>query len=202
MSFVWSVRVSSSISTTNERLRLLLSEAIDVFPCEGASRRHSERLSRRLAADGVNRHMRGLLHPVKPLRGVTMWRPSGGSNGSFSSAAAAAAAVTCLLVTGTLVVTVGHPSGGEPAEPPASGKAFSAYFRKLTRERRAVSGPRRSSAPAGPVERLSPDDLFIAVKSTGRYHRQRLDLLLDTWISRNMQQTVVDVQSLTAAYII
>lgn len=121
-----------------------------------------------------------------------MWRPSGGSSGTFSSAAAAAAAVTCLLVTGTLVVTVGHPSGGEPpAEPPASGKAFSAYFRKLTRERRAMSGPRRSSAPAGPVERLSPEDLFIAVKSTGKYHRQRLDLLLDTWISRNMQQTFV-----------
>ncbi|XP_034397040.1 beta-1,3-N-acetylglucosaminyltransferase lunatic fringe-like [Cyclopterus lumpus] len=121
-----------------------------------------------------------------------MWKPAGGSNGTFSSAAAAAAAVTCLLVTGTLVITVGHPRGGEPVEPPAAaGKAFSAYFRKLTRERRAMSGPRRRSAPVGPVERLSPDDLFIAVKSTGRYHRQRLDLLLDTWISRNMQQTFV-----------
>ncbi|XP_075947685.1 beta-1,3-N-acetylglucosaminyltransferase lunatic fringe-like [Anarhichas minor] len=128
------------------------------------------------------------------VKTVTMWKPAGGSHGTFSPAAAAAA-VTCLLVTGTLVVTVGHPSSGHPAEPPAaaaaSGKAFSAYFRTLTRERRAIPGPPRRSAAPGPVERLSPDDLFIAVKTTGRYHRQRLELLLDTWISRNMQQTFV-----------
>ncbi|XP_070684268.1 beta-1,3-N-acetylglucosaminyltransferase lunatic fringe-like [Pempheris klunzingeri] len=122
---------------------------------------------------------------------------AGGSKTSFGSAAgprAAAAAVTCLLVTGVLVVTVGHPSSGDPVEPPAaatSGKVFSAYFRRLARERRAVSAPPSRSAPPGPVEHLSPADLFIAVKSTGRYHRQRLELLLDTWISRNMQQTYV-----------
>lgn len=111
-----------------------------------------------------------------------MWKPA------FS---AAAAAVTCLLVTGTLVVTVGHPSRGDPGELPAAapgGKAFSAYFRKLSRERRAVSGPPRTSGPPRPVEHLSPADLFVAVKTTGRYHRQRLELLLDTWISRNTQQ--------------
>lgn len=123
-----------------------------------------------------------------------MWKPAGGSMITFSSAAApraAAAAVTCLLVTGMLVVTVGHPSSGDPVEPAVAapgGKVFSAYFKKLTRERRAMSGPARRSAPPAPVERLSPEDLFIAVKTTGRYHRQRLDLLLDTWISRNMQQ--------------
>ncbi|XP_071360913.1 beta-1,3-N-acetylglucosaminyltransferase lunatic fringe-like [Trachinotus anak] len=126
-----------------------------------------------------------------------MWKPSGESKSSFSSAAgprAAAAAVTCLLMTGMLVVTVGHPSSGEPGQPPAaasSGKVFSAYFRRLTRERRATGGPLRSSAPAGPVELLAPADLFIAVKTTGRYHRERLELLLDTWISRNIQQTYV-----------
>ncbi|XP_073336525.1 beta-1,3-N-acetylglucosaminyltransferase lunatic fringe-like isoform X2 [Pagrus major] len=124
-----------------------------------------------------------------------MWKPAGGSIITFGSAPrAAAAAVTCLLVTGMLVVTVGHPSSGDPVEPPVAapgGKVFSAYFKKLTRERRAISGPTRRSAPPGPVEHLSPDDLFIAVKTTGRYHRQRLDLLLDTWISRSMQQTYV-----------
>ncbi|XP_067441338.1 beta-1,3-N-acetylglucosaminyltransferase lunatic fringe-like [Thunnus thynnus] len=127
-----------------------------------------------------------------------MWKPAGASKCTSSSAGprAAAAAVTCLLVAGMLVVTVGHPSSGDPEEPPppaagASGKVFSAYFRKLTRERRAISGPQRSSTPPGPVEHLSPGDLFIAVKTTGRYHRQRLELLLDTWISRNMQQTYV-----------
>lgn len=122
-----------------------------------------------------------------------MWKPAGASKCTSSSAGrrAAAAAVSCLLVAEMLVVTVGHPSGGDPGEPPAagaSGKVFSAYFRKLTRERRAISGPPRSSTPPGPVEHLSPGDLFIAVKTTSRYHRQRLELLLDTWISRNMQQ--------------
>ncbi|TMS23243.1 Beta-1,3-N-acetylglucosaminyltransferase lunatic fringe [Larimichthys crocea] len=120
-----------------------------------------------------------------------MWKPAGESISAFS---AAAAAVTCLLVTGMLVVTVGHPSSGDPAEPPlaaaaTSGKVISAYFRKLTRERRAINGPPRRSVPPPPVEHLTPADLFIAVKTTGRYHRQRLELLLDTWISRNMQQT-------------
>lgn len=123
-----------------------------------------------------------------------MWKPAGGSISTFSSSAgarAAATAVTCLLVTGMLVVTVGHPSSGDPVDRPAAatgGKVFSAYFRKLTRERRAINGPSRRSAPPGPVEHLSPSDLFIAVKTTGRYHGQRLELLLDTWISRNMQQ--------------
>ncbi|KAG7222557.1 hypothetical protein INR49_016154 [Caranx melampygus] len=123
-----------------------------------------------------------------------MWKPTGEPRSTFT-AAAAAAVVTCLLVTGMLVVTVGHPSSREPGELPAEaaagGKVFSAYFRRLTRERRAISRPRRSSAPAGPVERLTPADLFLAVKTTGRYHQQRLQLLLDTWISRNMQQTYV-----------
>ncbi len=123
-----------------------------------------------------------------------MGKRAGGSKSTLSSAGgprAAAATVTCLLVTGMLVATVGQPSSGDPVEPPVaatSGKVFSAYFRKLTRERRAISGPLRRSAPAGPVEHLSPDDLFIAVKTTGRYHRQRLELLLDTWISRNLEQ--------------
>lgn len=127
------------------------------------------------------------------LKASTMWKPVWVSKGLLGSAGlrAAAAAVTCLLVTGMLVVTGGHPNCRVPEELPAagtSGKVFSAYFSKLTRERRAVSGPPRSSDPTGPVERLSPADLFIAVKTTGRYHRQRLELLLDTWISRNMPQ--------------
>ncbi|XP_075869700.1 beta-1,3-N-acetylglucosaminyltransferase lunatic fringe-like [Nelusetta ayraudi] len=112
--------------------------------------------------------------------------------------------VGCLLVTCLLFAAVGLRSSGEPpgcpaaaaaaaAVPPArDGRVFSAYFRKLTRERRAIVGPpKRGSAPPGPVEHLRPQDLFIAVKSTRRYHDQRLGLLLDTWISRNMQQTYV-----------
>lgn len=131
---------------------------------------------------------------VKAAPSVMVWNPASGA--SSPRTAAATAVVTCLLVTAILVAHVGHPSSGEPREPPAgaaaSGKAFSAYFRKLTRERRAVRvPPRRSSAPE-PVEYLSPSDVFIAVKSTQRYHRERLELLLDTWISRSAQQVSLE----------
>uniref|UniRef100_A0A8D2ZEN9 O-fucosylpeptide 3-beta-N-acetylglucosaminyltransferase n=1 Tax=Scophthalmus maximus TaxID=52904 RepID=A0A8D2ZEN9_SCOMX len=53
------------------------------------------------------------------------------------------------------------------------------------------AAPRGAAPPRGPVERLTPADLFIAVTTTGRYHRPRLQLLLDTWISRSAQQTYV-----------
>lgn len=70
-------------------------------------------------------------------------------------------------------------------------KGFSAYFTKLTRGRREVEKPARASASAAeppPVEDISADDIFIAVKTTKKFHRSRLNLLLDTWISRNVQQ--------------
>lgn len=72
-------------------------------------------------------------------------------------------------------------------------KGFSAYFSKLTRSRReAVESPtaeRTSSAPSSaPAEDLRPDDLFIAVKTTKKFHQPRLELLLETWISRTVQQ--------------
>lgn len=114
-----------------------------------------------------------------------MWKTPGAPTCAVSPAGPrAAAAAVCLLLTGLLVVTVGHPED----QPAANGKAFSAYFKKLTRERRAVRGPAPSRVSPGPVEHVSPTDLFIAVKTTGRYHQQRLELLLDTWMSRNMQQ--------------
>ncbi|TKS92172.1 Beta-1,3-N-acetylglucosaminyltransferase lunatic fringe [Collichthys lucidus] len=79
--------------------------------------------------------------------------------------------------------------GGAPVK-----SGFSAYFTKLTRGRREVEKPARSSAPAAdppPAEDISADDIFIAVKTTKKFHQSRLNLLLDTWISRNMQQTYI-----------
>ncbi|XP_074553364.1 beta-1,3-N-acetylglucosaminyltransferase lunatic fringe [Halichoeres trimaculatus] len=74
-------------------------------------------------------------------------------------------------------------------------KGFSAYFTKLTRGRREVGKPARSSsASAGkqtPAEDISADDIFIAVKTTKKFHQSRLNLLLDTWISRHAQQTFI-----------
>ncbi|KAG7269597.1 hypothetical protein CRUP_028649 [Coryphaenoides rupestris] len=72
-------------------------------------------------------------------------------------------------------------------------KGFSAYFTKLTRGRRDAdkqgsgwSGSARPEPP--PVEDISAGDLFIAVKTTKKFHQSRLRLLLDTWISRNLAQ--------------
>lgn len=76
-------------------------------------------------------------------------------------------------------------------------KGFSAYFTKLTRGRREVDKPVRSSgstADPPPAEDISADDIFIAVKTTKKFHQSRLNLLLDTWISRNMQQVKEKVQ--------
>lgn len=73
-------------------------------------------------------------------------------------------------------------------------RGFSAYFTKLTRGRREVEKPSRSPASAGdppPAEDISADDVFIAVKTTKKFHQSRLNMLLDTWISRNMQQTYI-----------
>ena len=119
---------------------------------------------------------------------------------------------TCLLFV-LLLLVVAHPNNnvlldapltglylgeGQTAaarsdvEPDRSrGKVFSAYFSKLARERRAIDAPRRTRAsPSRAVENLSPADLFIAVKTTRQYHRLRLDLLLETWMSRSLQQVL------------
>lgn len=75
-----------------------------------------------------------------------------------------------------------------------SRKGFSAYFSKLSRDRREVEKPTQptnSATNEPPAEDISADDIFIAVKTTKKFHRSRLDLLLDTWISRNMQQTYI-----------
>ncbi|XP_071370828.1 beta-1,3-N-acetylglucosaminyltransferase lunatic fringe-like isoform X2 [Centroberyx affinis] len=91
------------------------------------------------------------------------------------------------------------PDGAQEDAPPGSAqpqvkKGFSAYFTKLTRGRRDVEKPARSSASATdapPAEDISASDIFIAVKTTKKFHQPRLNLLLDTWISRNMQQTYI-----------
>lgn len=129
------------------------------------------------------------------------------NNGKKTAISVASTACLCLLL---LLVAVQHHRAqvdeetGSPAPlqdaarddgaQPGSAqvkRGFSAYFTKLTRGRREVEKPARSSAPAAeppPAEDLSAADIFIAVKTTKKFHQSRLNLLLDTWISRNMQQ--------------
>jgi len=88
--------------------------------------------------------------------------------------------------------SLGESEVDDGAQPEQNGKkGFSAYFSKLTRSRRDADKPTEASGAATdapPAEDISAEDIFIAVKTTKKFHRSRLDLLLDTWISRNMQQ--------------
>lgn len=92
---------------------------------------------------------------------------------------------TCLLV---LVAEPGAERGAG-----AEVRSFSAYFSRLSRARREAPGGAGPRAEAGagvgvtppPAEELSARDVFIAVKTTRKFHRARLQLLLDTWISRH-----------------
>nr|XP_021509680.1 beta-1,3-N-acetylglucosaminyltransferase manic fringe isoform X1 [Meriones unguiculatus] len=60
--------------------------------------------------------------------------------------------------------------------------------------RTAQGTPRLNQPNPGPLE-LQLGDIFIAVKTTRAFHRSRLDLLLDTWVSRTRQQTFVFTDS-------
>uniref|UniRef100_A0A8C0YTI8 O-fucosylpeptide 3-beta-N-acetylglucosaminyltransferase n=2 Tax=Canis lupus familiaris TaxID=9615 RepID=A0A8C0YTI8_CANLF len=61
--------------------------------------------------------------------------------------------------------------------------------------------PQGVQEPPGlsPPSPLSPElrlhDVFIAVKTTRTFHRSRLELLLDTWVSRTREQTFVFTDS-------
>uniref|UniRef100_A0A3P9KAV5 Beta-1,3-N-acetylglucosaminyltransferase n=1 Tax=Oryzias latipes TaxID=8090 RepID=A0A3P9KAV5_ORYLA len=132
------------------------------------------------------------------------------NNGKKAAVSAACTLGLCLLL---LALVLQHPraqvpeqvsqedvTGARSEEQARAGsekKGFSAYFSTLTRARREVAKPAGSSSapPASgdppPAEDISVDDVFIAVKTTKKFHQSRLKLLLDTWISRNAQQTYV-----------
>ncbi|XP_060945937.1 beta-1,3-N-acetylglucosaminyltransferase lunatic fringe [Limanda limanda] len=86
----------------------------------------------------------------------------------------------------------------EPAHAPER-TGFSAYFSTLTRGRREAEAARPGRAagfappppPPPPAEDITAADVFLAVKTTKKFHRSRLSLLLDTWISRNKPQTYI-----------
>ncbi|XP_018410945.1 PREDICTED: beta-1,3-N-acetylglucosaminyltransferase lunatic fringe [Nanorana parkeri] len=79
----------------------------------------------------------------------------------------------------------------DAAEPAKDAQSFSAYFSQLTRDRRDVEQVATPSASKSPVEEIAAKDVFIAVKTTKKFHRSRMDMLMDTWISRNKEQTFI-----------
>ncbi|XP_029454909.1 beta-1,3-N-acetylglucosaminyltransferase radical fringe [Rhinatrema bivittatum] len=50
---------------------------------------------------------------------------------------------------------------------------------------------KNTSVSSSGKEVLELEDIFIAVKTTRKYHKARLDLLIKTWISRAKQQTYI-----------
>ncbi|KAK2121558.1 hypothetical protein P7K49_002944 [Saguinus oedipus] len=56
---------------------------------------------------------------------------------------------------------------------------------------RVQETPELSQPSPGPPE-LQLRDVFIAVKTTRAFHRLRLELLLDTWVSRTREQICRD----------
>ncbi|MEE6498151.1 hypothetical protein FKM82_002983 [Ascaphus truei] len=123
-----------------------------------------------------------------------------------------------LQVQGAEVAGPDVPSGADPLPPKAGEqvtpgkdaqevKTFSAYFSQLRRVRRdtgqvATPSKEEQAASKPPLEDISAKDVFIAVKTTKKFHRSRLDLLMDTWISRDKEQTFIftdgDDKELTA----
>nr|XP_002724067.4 beta-1,3-N-acetylglucosaminyltransferase lunatic fringe [Oryctolagus cuniculus] len=93
------------------------------------------------------------------------------------------------------------PAAAAAAEPPGAlareVHSLSAYFSLLARARRDAAPPpgraprRVDGAPRAPAEPLAPRDVFIAVKTTRKFHRARLDLLLETWISRHKESAFI-----------
>uniref|UniRef100_U3I3N5 LFNG O-fucosylpeptide 3-beta-N-acetylglucosaminyltransferase n=1 Tax=Anas platyrhynchos platyrhynchos TaxID=8840 RepID=U3I3N5_ANAPP len=81
-------------------------------------------------------------------------------------------------------------AAGQAAQGSGGLRSFADYFGRLSRARREVPAA-PPSPPRPPAEDISPRDVFIAVKTTKKFHKARLELLLDTWISRNRDMTFI-----------
>ncbi|XP_067875650.1 beta-1,3-N-acetylglucosaminyltransferase lunatic fringe-like isoform X2 [Heterodontus francisci] len=85
------------------------------------------------------------------------------------------------------------PDGQKLAEPL---RAIGSYFRALEcdTERDKIRAP-SLKLTAGAITNLENKvelrDIFIAIKTTHKFHKSRLELLLETWISRVWEQTYI-----------
>lgn len=103
------------------------------------------------------------------------------------------------------IVVVGEAATEQPRPQSASApqpRSLRDYFTELSRDRDRQQGAAAELKPllqpigaaATPLpfrDDITSGDLFIAVKTTKKFHRSRLELLLDTWISRNREQTYI-----------
>ncbi|NXX48540.1 RFNG acetylglucosaminyltransferase, partial [Tricholaema leucomelas] len=87
-------------------------------------------------------------------------------------------------VHGTRTSSRGEPNGGPGAGAGGRGGGLAGSLQPALKGR---VGPVGASAR----ESLELKDIFIAVKTTRKYHKSRLDLLLQTWISQARGQTFI-----------
>ncbi|XP_078521115.1 beta-1,3-N-acetylglucosaminyltransferase lunatic fringe [Lissotriton helveticus] len=95
-----------------------------------------------------------------------------------------------LLLCALVVLMVEHRRRSFAAPQAAPPQTFSAYISTLRRVRRDVE-PAAPESPRPVLEEIGPQDVFIAVKTTSKFHRSRLDLLMETWVSRSKEQTFI-----------
>lgn len=61
-----------------------------------------------------------------------------------------------------------------------------------SKERPVLGGNGGGLSGSKTLELLDSKDIFIAVKTTKKYHRTRLELLIQTWISQAKEQVICD----------
>ncbi|KAF3688009.1 Beta-1,3-N-acetylglucosaminyltransferase manic fringe [Channa argus] len=76
------------------------------------------------------------------------------------------------------------PSSAKDAQNPATSSSSSIDDNRQ-------SGHSTSEGARVTQSKLTQEDIFIAVKTTGRFHRTRLALLLETWVSRTKAHTFI-----------
>ncbi|XP_008287605.1 beta-1,3-N-acetylglucosaminyltransferase manic fringe [Stegastes partitus] len=80
-------------------------------------------------------------------------------------------------------------AGAKDAQNPAGNSSSSSSTGGKTRSTDLTGGHSESAHVTQP--KLELDDIYIAVKTTGRFHKTRLALLLETWISRTKAHTFI-----------
>lgn len=85
---------------------------------------------------------------------------------------------------------------GEPKNPDTNGSARTVGSTLSTGKQQAPPTQDLVHYPPGrpwpqPRDQLELRDIFIAVKTTRKYHKSRLDLLFQTWVSRANEQTFI-----------
>nr|XP_056722437.1 beta-1,3-N-acetylglucosaminyltransferase lunatic fringe [Euleptes europaea] len=105
--------------------------------------------------------------------------------------------LTCLLMLAVdtqkrqVLSLAGGGAGLIPPEGAPRAGGFGAYFSQLSRGKREAAPGGAEDGARRRVEAISPRDVFLAVKTTKKFHKARLELLLDTWIARDKEMTFI-----------